>query len=82
MSVQSAVSSCGKGSIVSVMLSSGQGLDRCLCTLAGALARAASLPLHSLFSRADGFQGGLSALGRLRFSFTQIVLSLLLSDIF
>ena len=68
MSVQSAVSSCGKGSIVSVMLSSGQGLDRCLCTLA----RAASLPLHSLFSRADGFQGGLSALGRLRFSFSSL----------
>ena len=53
----------GKGSIVSVMYSSGQGLDRCLCTLA------ASLPLHSspLFSRPDGFQGGLSALSRLRF---------------
>ena len=63
----------GKGSIVSVMYSSGQGLDRCLCTLA------ASLPLHSspLFSRPDGFQGGLSALSRLRFSTAQIVSSLL-----
>ena len=73
-----AVSSCGKGSIVSVMYSSGQGLDRCLCTLA------ASLPLHSspLFSRPDGFQGGLSALSRLRFYIAQIVPSLSSLDIF
>ena len=70
--------SCGKGSIVSIKLSSGQGLDRCLCTQALPILYHQSTHLHCL-AELTASKGRLSARSRLGFSVTLIAL---LADIF